>query len=360
MISVIRGDDVLRLLRESLNMPAVAADAAPVDDEFLAALLRRLAGFHCPCSPSTLRVALFQSLDKIIPDTEELNERVDSVLEALHAGGDLLELARVTTIDEHTRSTWVFIAPPSFVLLPSGVAHIFGLAPEETLPLPDSIRSRVRTVGTNRVLDPTPGEDLRAVLVDAAFREQSIDSWLRLPRSTTAAAFRKSRDECLGAAPSSGHIEQLSIYEPSRRERRYADRWVAPTVQTGKYIGRRPHAYGADTWGYVELKLGEAQRFLDFPLSGSTHRGCDEAWRLLLALENEAGHPLEYRLLPQNDGVAIDFFFPLPVWAQRRLGVVGRRIEQHHCLLSYWLPEQVKSAECEFIEQELWLRQALN
>lgn len=47
------------------------------------------------------------------------------------------------------------------------------------------------------MLDPIPGEDLRAVLVDAGFREQSIDSWLRLPRSTTAAAFRKSRDERL-------------------------------------------------------------------------------------------------------------------------------------------------------------------
>jgi len=357
---VANADEVLRLARTSLNLPAPAPGTELLDDELLSALLRRLAGFHCPCSPPTLRAALLDCLDQLVQVTDELSDRIDSVLEALHAGGDLLELARVTTIDEHTRSTWVFAAPPSFVLLPSGMAYVFGLAPEETLPLPDSLRSRVRASGAVRIIEPIAGEDLRADLVNAGFREESIESWLRLPAETTAEKFCRSRDMLLTAAPPSGHIEHLRMYDPSRGERRYADRWVVPTTQTGRYVGRRPQAYGADMWGYVELMAGEPQRFIDFPPPVSAHRGCDEAWRLQLALDYKAGRPQEYRLRPNGTGVVVDLVFPLPLWAQRRLDVVGRRVERHHSLLSYWLSNEVESAEREFLEQRLWLKKAIS
>ncbi len=356
MISTLRGEEVLALARSSLGLPTAAAGAALIDVELLAALTRRIAGAHCPCSPTTLRAVLLQTLEGIVPNTNDLGERVDDVLEALHAGGDLLELARVTTMDERTRGTWVFAAPPSFVVLPSGTVRVFGLAPEEALPLPNGLRARARPIGAGRVLEPMAGEDLRYVLVDAGLREQSIEGWLRIPRVVSAGEFCQTVDSRLSASGRSGGIEQLRIFDSARAIRRYADKWVPPSTQSGRYVGRRNQAYGADLWCYVEVTDGGPQRIVDFPVPGSAYRGCDDAWRMQLALDKESGHPQEYQLRVHRDHSVLDLYFPLPVWAQRRLEVIGTRVAPSQSLMSFALPPEAVDGECQFLEDVLWLR----
>jgi hypothetical protein len=58
MITQLSVNDVLRMSREQLGIPSSSA----IDDTLLAAMLRRAAGIHCPCSLSTLTAAVRESL----------------------------------------------------------------------------------------------------------------------------------------------------------------------------------------------------------------------------------------------------------------------------------------------------------
>lgn len=359
-MAVIASEKVIALTRASLGLP-VKNDESALDDELFAALVRRVAGLHCPCSPATLKMVMLQTLEGVVVvQAEELSLRIDSIINALQAGGDLLELARVTTTDERTRGTWVFLAPPSFVVLPSGTIRIFGLAPEESLPLPEELRARVVAIGAGRIIQPIDNEDLRSVLENAGFREQSIESWLRVPRECSSSELIKSMDARLQVANHAGQVEQLRILTPARPNLRYSERWALPISENGRYLSRRPQAYGADLWGYVELENGSPRRLLEFPLSGSAYRGCDEAWRLQLALDFSAECAQEYRVRPHDGNVRLDLFFPIPIWAQRRLEVLGSRLAPQQCLLSFQLPSADIDAECRFLETALWLHRAVN
>ena len=113
MIAIVSSADVLASAHTALGLPA----GGDLDDVYLATSLRRLAGFLCPCSPKTLIRSMAKNHDGMTPSNDGLAERVESILESLIAIGDLLELNHVTTLDETVKGTWVFAAPPSFVLL---------------------------------------------------------------------------------------------------------------------------------------------------------------------------------------------------------------------------------------------------
>lgn len=358
MMTVLAPEKVIALTRASLGLP-VMSHAEALDDALLAGLLRRVAGLHCPCSPATLKLVMFQTLEGVVAlPKEDLSSRFDFVINSLQTGGDLLELARVTTMDERARGTWVFLAPPSFVELPSGTIRIFGMASEETLPLPDGLRERVVANGTGRTIEPVSNENLREVLERAGFREQSIESWLRVPRECTSIELIKSIDARLQAANHAGEVDQLRILSSVKPNARYSERWTSPVSETGRFLSRRPQAYGADLWGYVELENGVARRLLDFPLPGSAYRGCDDAWWLQLALDSATGNSQRYRVRLDRGSATLDLFFPIPIWAQRRLEVVGARVAPHGSLMSFQLPSAEVETECKFLETALWLHKA--
>ena len=73
-------------------------------------------------------------------------------------------------------------------------------------------------------------------------------------------------------------------------------RWREVRADSGRFVARRDQAYGSNLWCYVELSNGEPQRLLDFPLAGSRWRGCDEAWRLQMAIDAQRGAPQRFRL----------------------------------------------------------------
>ena len=100
---------------------------------------------------------------------------------------------------------------------------------------------------------------------------------------------------------------------------------------------------------------GAATKFLDFPLPGSRWRGCDAAWHVQMAIDNCRKKPQLYRLHKSSDGPCIGFFSPIPLWAHRRLSVIGHRAHAENSLISYCIPENQITPEEKFLKDYLWL-----
>lgn len=355
MIVQLRRDDVVRLARANAGLPSAREEAAHVDEEFLAACLRRVAGFHCPCSPSTLRTVLLESMSVLVSDEAALAANIDRALEVTYVAGDLLELSQVAVADDMTPGTWVFAAPPSFVSRSDGVFHIFGLGTEDPTPLPPALRARLRLVGANRLLDAEPGGETHAMLLDAGFQEQSIEVWLKLPKKESPREYLRRADSLLSGKATCGQIEQLRIFDAGQQSGSYKQKWVQPVRQTGRFVCRRAQAYGTNLWGYVELSDGQPMKLMDLPIMGSRYRGCDDGWRLQMAIDAASGHPQKYRLRQFDAEASLAFDFPVPMWATRRLETVGRRVANSEALMEYLVPHRFVSEETQYLENVLGL-----
>ncbi|WP_156932500.1 hypothetical protein [Mesorhizobium sp. LNJC391B00] len=329
-----------------------------IDDIYIAASLRRLAGFMCPCSPKTLIGSMVDSHRFIKQIDNGLLDRIESVLESLVAIGDLLELSDVTTLDETVKSTWVFTAPPSFVPHPAGSAFLLGVSADEATPLPVELRIRIKYRGVARSIDPTPLEALETTLRGMGLRELSMESWLRHPKVQSETTVLRDLDAKLSAQGPCGEIVDLRILDHTRNARRYRDRWGAPISQSGRFIVRRAQAYGADLWGYAELREGKPAKLIDFPPPGLRWRGCDMAWRVQMAIDSLAGNAQRFSVEVSKEVARIDFFSPIPDWARRRLSTIGEQAEPRACLLSFLLPEKDLNSEEQFLRDHLFLDRA--
>jgi hypothetical protein len=353
VITEVSADEVVRSSREALGLPALSVSA--IDDTMLAASLRRAAGILCPCSPSTLVSAVLESLQYLIDDSDIMAESVAAAAEGLVIGGDLLELNQVTIDDPTAKGTWIFSAPPSFIVRPSGRVFLVGIVPDETTPLPASLHARIAYEGFARLLSPQPAEDLPSVLRELGLRELSTSAWLKAPKAESAVALRDSMLRRLAEHPPSGDVADVSILDPARNVDYYFGRWVTPTHESGNYVARRPQAYGAPLWGFANVVDGNVTRFLDFPLKGTRWRGCDIAWHLQMAIDHCQHTPQLYRRRTAPGGTCLDFFSPLPLWAHRHFAVLGRPAQREKCLISYWIPERELAAEEKFLKERLWL-----
>jgi len=344
--------ELLAATAESLGLNPAQGN---LDDyAFLAALLRRSAGAYCPCSPATLVSSVVDCLQPFA-QASVLRERLDDVLEHLIVMGDFLELSQVTIDNSNVKGTWIFIGPPAFVARPNGGAILSGISPDELTPLPASLLNRVRYESVARILDSDAQEDLPMTLRDLGFVELSPKRWLRAPTRLSAEALCQDMRRRLSEQPASGAIPDLTILDPSRPVTHYGKRWVAPSNQNGSFVARRPQAYGAPLWGFAEIKAGSPTRFLDFPLNDFPFRGCDVGWYLQMAVDANRGTPQRYRKRAVKDGTCFDFFSPLPLWAGRRLRILGRSYPTDTCLASYLLPDKELGAEERFLQQNLWL-----
>jgi hypothetical protein len=355
VIKVVTSTEVLTSARASLGLPS----DGEANDIYIAASLRRLAGFLCPCSPRTLLRTMVETHHGIVADEAGFTERVEDIVEALVAMSDLLELSDVATLDETVRGTWVFAGPPAFVPRPSGRVFLLGLSTDETTPLPADLRQRVNYQGITRWLEATPDEDLTATLRDLGLNELSLDRWLRAPKVQPAATLIAEMDGKLAAQSPCSEIADLRVLDHTRNVRRYRDRWMPPVAQQGRFIVRRPQAYGADLWGYAELAEGRPVKLIDLPVPGSRWRGCDSAWRLQMAIDAEAGKAQAYVLHDQADATRLEFFAPIPDWARRRLAAIGEEVAPSGSLLAYILPATEVAAEEEFLRNYLFLKRAV-
>jgi hypothetical protein len=353
VITQLSATEVLRSTREELGISASSGDA--IDEALLAALLRRAAGILCPCSLSTLVAAVLEGLQHLLDDSEAAADRVAAAAEGLIVVGDLLELSQVTIDDPASKGTWVFSAPPGFIVRPSGTVFLVGIVADEATPLPASLSTRVAYEGLARILTPQPSEDMPSVLRELGLHELSMSAWLKAPKPESATELRDNMLHRLADQPPSGAVADISILDPGRDADYYSGRWVTPTNESGNYVGRRPQAYGAPLWGFTNLVKGNVTRFLDFPLKGARWRGCDMAWHLQMAIDHCQKTPQVYRRRLASGGVCLDFFSPLPLWAHRRLVALGRPATREKCLISYWVPERELASEETFLQERLWL-----
>ena len=327
-----------------------------MDDPFLAALLRRAAGILCPCSASTMIASVMEGLQYLVEDRDATERQLADLTEMLIVTGDLLELNQVTTDDPDVKSTWLFAAPPSFVARPDGTIFLLGIVADEVTPLPASLAANVVHEGVSA--RPDPGRlrgSARCPARPGLAGTPGVSLAQRLPGRKRPHNMRDFMLRKLEEQPASGAIADLMILDASCDPRYYARRWVKPTDQTGHFVARRPQAHGASLWGFAALANGAPTRFLDLPLKGTRWRGCDVAWHLQMAIDEGLGRPQTYRRRDTTGGILLDFFSPLPLWATRRLAVLGHPVPPENCLFTYWLPNREAALEEDFLRERLWL-----
>ncbi len=325
--------------------------------EALAALLRRVASFACPCPAPQLVQTVLGSLRGLVGDAEALRPSMEDVLDALVSYGDLGEFGDLSDIEQGIGRGWLGLMPPSFVRRSSGAVLLLGIIPDRISPLPDELACRVSYVEHVRRIEPRPGEDLALQLRSLGLFELTERLWLRSPKVEAAAQHRSRLDAELTKTPGASVATGLVLLEGDRNPRYYRGRWVEARLQSGCFVARRPQTYGAALWCYVELSAGRLVHLLDLPLRGSLYRGCDEAWRLQAALDALQGTPQRYRCRDLSDGrVALDLFSPVPLWIRRGWEAVGTATPPHHCLFTYAFDRGEVDEVTRALQQALWLR----
>ena len=336
-----------------LGLDSTAVDLTSV--EAIAGALRRMASFLCPCAAATLVRGVVQPLRGLVTDIEDFKGKVvGETLEAMIAHGDILEHRDVEEDSTNGAASLLYAAPASFVVRKSGTVILLGIASE----LPDDLAARVEYTNHLRCLSPEPSEDLRAILGELGLIELSYDRWLQSPSQETPAQYLSHIDSLLDAVQPSRDVPGLSLLDPERPVRYYPGRWTNVHFQSGRFVGRRNQAYGADLWCYVELRDGNPERLIDLPLAGSRWRGCDEAWHLQMAIDAQRGCPQRFRVQPGPEGTrVVQFFSPVPMWARRRLDAVAELVSGSGCLFAYRLAEAEFAEELDFAREALWLEE---
>jgi hypothetical protein len=333
---------------EALGLDPSLLDLSSV--EAIACALRRAAGFVCPCPERTLIRAVFSSLQGLSDDAEKLRNVVSETLELLIIHGDLLELH-----DADGRAL-IYTAPPSFVRRRSGAIMLLGVAPDNMSSLPDEIECHIQFINHVRILGEDIGIDIGDRLSELGLIELPDSIWLKLPKKETSAEYLARMDNILAEALPAGDVSGLVLLDSKLPVRYYPGRWVESTNQTGRFVGRRSQAYGANLWCYVEISQGRSIRLVDFPLRESSWRGCDEAWRLQAAIDYERGAPQLFRVRPgPKESRLIDLFSPVPMWAIRRWDAIGEIAPTSGCLFSYKFSEKEIDEELSFAKDHLWL-----
>jgi hypothetical protein len=285
-----------------------------------------------------------------------LAERVDEMIDNLVAHSDLAELRASEEVFE--RASWlVHAAPPSFVRRASGSVILLGVAPDEIFPLPGGLQRQIRHRGYVRLLEDEDAGNLPGYLSDFGLLELNQQHWLNAPPSMSAQDVVNAIDKLLDLAPRASAIPELRVLDWNASVDFYKGRWEEPKRQTGRFVARRPQAYGAPLWCYIELDAGNPGRLIDFPRNELAARGCDEAWRLQAAIDAARGQPQKFRRRDEDGAAVLDFFAPLPRWAARRFAVVGEAVPRQRCLFSIRFPLSELDEELVYIRDELWLEE---
>ena len=326
--------------------------------EAIAAALRRAAQIFCPCASATLVRVIVEPMKQLVEDIDTFRDSVWDTLEAMTAHGDLFEHRDIEELSTPSTTTLVYGAPVGFVARDSGSVILQGIALNQPSTFPDDLAARIEYVKHLRRLRPTPNEDLRAVLAQAGLGVVSYNRWLQSPGDETATQHVSRLDQLLDAAPPSGDVPGLSILDPEQPVGYYRGRWREVRSDSGRFVARRSQAYGANIWCYIELRGGDPERLLDFPLASNQWRGCDEAWRLQMGIDAQRGNPQRFRLLSgTGSDRVVQFFSPVPSWAQRRWDAVGEPVQSRGCLFAYRLADSELVEEMHYARDGLWLEE---
>ena len=323
--------------------------------ESLAAALRRAGSILCPCSPKTLVQSVVEPMRVLVDDLAAVRVLVTETLETMVGHGDFLEYREIDETASRP-ATLLYAAPVRFVSRESGSAILIGILANESQPMPPELTSRIDHVNHLRRLNANFGEDVGDRLRQLGVMEISYESWLRGPERESPDKHLARLNRLLDSAPPSGKVDGLSILDWERPVRYYRGRWITPRSESGRFVARRSQVYGADLWSYLEMRDGRPEKLVDLPFRESRWRGCDEAWRLQMAIDAKRGDPQRFRLrFGPNDSRVMQFFSPVPMWAQRRLDSIGIPVSSPGCLFAYRFSASEIVEEVRFMQEALWL-----
>lgn len=349
-------NDLLGLMAKQLGIEQAGTDEEDLSVSLIAAVLRRIAASICPCPRDTV-ISTAKEAFIGLGDAEATKIRVRDVLDRLVVIGDLLELGGTSTLASKAADDWLYCAPPTFVILEKWIL-VLGVEAEDQATLPASLRQHLQCRRELRVLQSENFEVMREQLLEAGYLEISKVAWMRLPQDRPAGKFLNEVIRRLDESGGQGRLEGLKVIGPANSSRNYAARWTIPDGQSGRFVGRRPQAFGSPLWVFVELELGRPMRFLDLPWRGGKFRGCDHGWRIQSALDALSGSPQSYRITPRNgDIVHYEFFSPLPLWAERHLRIHGERVTASNALIVYELDRRADDDIDGMLQSYLWFKQ---
>lgn len=335
-----------------MTIATLGFDASYADlqtPEALAALIRKVAAYYCPCTAESLTQTVTSLLAPLAAiEREVVRDAIDQVV----AYGDLAEIR-----ENDSAKSLIYLASPSFVRTADRRFLLFGVVPDGEDPTPPGLRSLVEFVMYSRRLQASDGHSTEQAFLEAGFGRLKPESWLKCPPTVPARDFVAKYDDALVNAGNPGTPEDVTLIDPSRPVQYYSGRWAKLKRQTGRFIARRSQAFGAPLWSYLETKEGVVTRLLDFPFNENHWRACDEAWHLLQACDFVAGHPQRFRIRPgvQKKTFVMDLFSPIPAWATRRWESVGVRTVPSNSLISFVFPVEQLDADCNFANQKMWL-----
>lgn len=342
----------------------IAASALDVDDaadlssaEGLAASLRRAASYLCPASPQQVTGAVLDALSPLAPDGQPQRTDITDLLDLLVSSGDLIEIRGPGS----AAARLLYLGPPSYIEAHPGRYLLTGIRPFGAPLISTSLAGSVQYEGHTRSIDLSP-DRAAAQLAEAGLHKIRSEQWVRRPAVVSAGDLTGRLRQRLTAAGPAGHVDGLTIIGNDAEVTYYRGRWRPPAkADSGLFVGRRPQAYGADAWCAVLVSGGAPVRLLDLPVDDPAAPGHDEAWRVQAAIDAGRGMPQVFRLgsAARPGSRTVDFFSPLPRWAERWLQLAGMAVPTSRgALFSYRIPENAMPGLSYFLTSTLWMRQA--
>ncbi len=351
-VVVYSAQDAVVDLRRTFELEQESSSAT-----LIAAALRRLCSFMCPCPGSAIVRIACRSLEALALPVHDLRQAVEAVLEDMVVCGDLLELAHMAISGGENHPSWLYCAPPSFVVRRGGRIHIFGIAADDAAFLPTDLRSKLRRREVVRYLEVSAADGLPQQLQRLGLREVNEAAWMTAVSKDQAQQFAERYKRRLTSMGVTGELPDLTILLPrSAAAHTYSARWQSAKDETGLFIGRVPQPYGAPLWYFCSLKDGAVLRSLLLPLKESTDRASDAAWRLQLALDAASGAPASCVARISGDQATLTFDIPIPTAARRRLLFLGAQsIERAVNPFRYELPVAELESEQSFLLDHYWI-----
>lgn len=351
-----------KLTAEEASALAVAtlgldADAIGLSSaEAAATSLRRAASFICPTSPGRLVDAVLGTLRPLHGNEVQRDELVD-ILDRLVASGDLLELRHDSDSGRSTRL--LYLAPPSYIERVPGTYLLMGVRPFGAPLLDDELADAVAHEGHTRILT-IESADAEEQLRSRGLQAVPKDRWVSSPRVESPTDLIERHRTRLDVAAHAGQLDGLKLLDPASKVRYYRGRWRTPTAtDTGDFVARKPQAYGADLWCLIQVEAGVPTRLIEFPVDDPVVPGRDEAWRYQAAVDAQRDVPQQFRLrrgATPNADVTLDFFSPLPGFAERYLQFAGLALgKTPGALFSFRLPAAAVADVTAFLTDLLWM-----
>lgn len=345
---IISHADALENVARSLGLPLSIADINDHTDALIAQSIRRSVFIAAPCNIRTARTLVIAALAPLLDDIEA---RVNDMIEDLIAIGDLLEMR-----SESDEGSDILLrpAPPAFVRRKDNTFIILGISGDEITPIDNQsviyTPSGLRTFPTS---DPT---NYRDMFIDLGLIEIPEHIWLHAPAKISVEDYLDSWVRSLPSVKHPENIEGLEIIDTKIPASFYKDRWAKLSNEhSGIYVGRRPQRYGANLWCLFEIKNGLIERFVDIYSKDARIRNCDEAWRIQAALDSKELRSQKIRILSDQKNIILSFSSPIPAWAIRRLSMIGARKIVKGSLIAFEIPAQNAENEICWLEDMLWL-----